>query len=214
MTETSTIISDIVVSLTFIPGVFLELFSSKNCIFKITRGSILGGKGRPVMMTPRPKLSAKSRPSLAWQKKEFEISTTYYHHVKKHPRTTSTLHWLYHTSWSNIRLTLSWERNNNRLYDHLTIVKSAEVECRGPVTRSGVQQPLIGTDMDNLTLWLQHRSQGAGVPWKDLRNLLPGQGWVLGPPSQDPWCWRRGRWLTNFSFTSEEHHSFHHRAAG
>lgn len=55
-------------SLTFSPGVLFELISSKNCIFKMIRGSILGGKGRPVMITPRPKMSAKSRPSLAWQK--------------------------------------------------------------------------------------------------------------------------------------------------
>lgn len=54
--------------LTFNLEVLLELISSKNCIFKMTRGSILGGKGRPVMMTARPKVSAKSRPSLACQK--------------------------------------------------------------------------------------------------------------------------------------------------
>lgn len=54
--------------LTFNLEVLLELISSKNCIFKMTRGSIFGGKGRPVMMTARPNVSAKSRPSLAWQK--------------------------------------------------------------------------------------------------------------------------------------------------
>lgn len=31
-----------------------------------TRGSMRGGYGRPVTITPRPFMSAKSRPSLAW----------------------------------------------------------------------------------------------------------------------------------------------------
>lgn len=54
-------------SLTFVLDVLWAFISSKNCIFNTTRGSILGGNGRPVMMTARPKVSAKSRPSLAWQ---------------------------------------------------------------------------------------------------------------------------------------------------
>lgn len=56
-------------SLTFILEVLLAFISSKNCIFSTTRGSILGGNGRPVMTTARPKVSAKSRPSLAWQER-------------------------------------------------------------------------------------------------------------------------------------------------
>lgn len=41
--------------------------SSKNCIFNMILGSLRGGYGSPVMMTPRPFLSAKSKPSLAWR---------------------------------------------------------------------------------------------------------------------------------------------------
>ena len=40
--------------------------SSRNCILRMTRGSLRGGYGRPVTTTPRPFASAKSSPSLAW----------------------------------------------------------------------------------------------------------------------------------------------------
>lgn len=40
--------------------------SSRNCILRMTRGSLRGGYGRPVTTTPRPFTSAKSSPSLAW----------------------------------------------------------------------------------------------------------------------------------------------------
>lgn len=39
--------------------------SSRNCILRMTRGSLRGGYGRPVTTTPRAFVSAKSSPSLA-----------------------------------------------------------------------------------------------------------------------------------------------------
>lgn len=52
--------------LTWPPGPPRPFNSSKNCILSTTRGSMRGGYGRPVTITPRPFMSAKSRPSLAW----------------------------------------------------------------------------------------------------------------------------------------------------
>lgn len=51
----------------------LPLDSSRNCIFSTTLGSIRGGKGKPVIITARPLLSAKSRPSLTCSKTSFHI---------------------------------------------------------------------------------------------------------------------------------------------
>lgn len=78
-------------SLTFNPEDIFLLISSKNCIFKMTRGSILGGKGRPVMITPRPKVSAKSRPSLAWQKILNDMLWEGTTHVKCDVKNTNSL---------------------------------------------------------------------------------------------------------------------------
>lgn len=44
------------------------------------------------------------------------------------------------------------------------MVKAAETECRGPVSKSGVRQPPIRTFMDNLTV---------------MTTLLPGGRWIL-----------------------------------
>lgn len=52
--------------LTWPPGPPRLFSSSRNCILRTTRGSVRGGYGRPVTITPRPFMSAKSRPSLAW----------------------------------------------------------------------------------------------------------------------------------------------------
>lgn len=52
--------------LTCPPGPPRLFSSSRNCILRSTRGSMRGGYGRPVTITPRPFMSAKSRPSLAW----------------------------------------------------------------------------------------------------------------------------------------------------
>lgn len=52
--------------LTWAPGPLRPFNSSRNCILRTTRGSMRGGYGRPVTITPRPFTSAKSSPSLAW----------------------------------------------------------------------------------------------------------------------------------------------------
>lgn len=44
------------------------------------------------------------------------------------------------------------------------VVKSAEVECRGPLTKSGVRQPPIRAYMDDLTV---------------TTSLVPGSRWIL-----------------------------------
>lgn len=44
------------------------------------------------------------------------------------------------------------------------VVKSAEVECRGPLTKSGVRQPPIRAYMDGLTA---------------TTSLVPGSRWIL-----------------------------------
>ncbi len=80
------------------------------------------------------------------------------------------------------------------------VVKSAKVECRGPLTKSGVREPPIRAYMDDITI---------------TTTLVPGSRWILqgiqrvitwarmsfkpstSPPSQGPWCWRRGKWLTS-----------------
>lgn len=53
--------------LTWPPAPLWAFISSRNCILRRTLGSMRGGYGRPVTITPRPFMSAKSSPSLAWR---------------------------------------------------------------------------------------------------------------------------------------------------
>lgn len=55
---------------TFTPLILFLHISSRYCIFSTTLGSILGGKGSPVITTPRPYVSAKSNPSLALENRK------------------------------------------------------------------------------------------------------------------------------------------------
>lgn len=77
-------------------------------------------------------------------------------------------------------MSIKFSRSNFWYADSGLHLKSAEVECRGPVNRCGVRQPLIRTYMDNLTITTTS-VRGSRCTW------------VLGPPSQGPWCWRRGK---------------------
>lgn len=72
----------------------------------------------------------------------------------------------------NIKMPLHWERHNNRLY-HLCysftlamnmVVKSAELECRGPLIKSGIRQPSIRAYMAELTI---------------TTTSVPGSRWIL-----------------------------------
>ena len=53
--------------LTWPPAPLWAFISSRNCILRRTLGSMRGGYGRPVTITPRPFMSEKSSPSLAWR---------------------------------------------------------------------------------------------------------------------------------------------------
>ena len=55
------------------------------------------------------------------------------------------------------------------------LVKSAEVECRGPITKSGVKQPPIRAFMDDLTV---------------TTMSVPGSRWILqGLERLTTWAW-------------------------
>ena len=75
------------------------------------------------------------------------------------------------------------------------LVKSAEVECRGPLTKSGVRQPPIRAFMDDLTVTTTSvpECRGADGSFRAWRRSSPGLGCVSSLQNLGPWCSREGK---------------------
>jgi hypothetical protein len=75
------------------------------------------------------------------------------------------------------------------------LVKSAEVECRGPLTKSGVRQPPIRAFMDDLTVTTTSvpECRGADGSFRAWRRSSPGLGCVSSLQNLGPWCSRGGK---------------------
>lgn len=83
------------------------------------------------------------------------------------------------------------------------IVKSAEVECRGPLTKSGVCQPPVRAFMDDLTVTT---TSVPGSRWilQGLEKLITWARMTIKPENESLWCSRGEKYWTSSASHSLE----------
>ena len=80
------------------------------------------------------------------------------------------------------------------------VVKSAEVECRGPLTKSGVRQPPIRAYMDNLTITT---TSVPGSRWivQGLEKLITWARMGFKPSKARSMVLKKGKVIDKFCFS-------------
>nr|XP_055068382.1 uncharacterized protein LOC129450032 [Misgurnus anguillicaudatus] len=80
------------------------------------------------------------------------------------------------------------------------LVKSTEVQCRGPLSRSGVRQPPIRAFMDDLTVTTPHVPGGRWI-LKGLEEMTTWAGMCFKPAKSRSLVLKKGKLTNKFRFT-------------
>jgi hypothetical protein len=79
-------------------------------------------------------------------------------------------------------------------------VKSTEVQCRGPLTKSGVSQPPLRTFMDDLTVATSHVQGGRWI-LKGLEEMTTWACMYFKPAKSRSLVLKKGKVTNKFRFT-------------